>query len=1035
VEHSAATEAAGKPLELDFDLPRGVWIEGRITDQASGKGLAGRLQYYAKQSNPHHQRGIGSADERDRLRSNDDGSFRIVVLPGPGYLTFNANDHEKYPRATDIVKPDGGREKVTSSFMQTWPSIMMPQNHHVIAEINPAPDSQRVQLNLELDRGNTLVGRVVGPDGQPVSGIDYSGKRAEFASWDRATGDTFELLGYDTAKPRHVYVIHTDRNLAGHVSVQGEVGDDLIVQLQPAGRVKGRLVDKDGAPLGNCQLSEWHPSIQTDEDLERSLTHHTPPLPRNIAHSRTGRYETDEQGRFEISCLVPGVKYLARAFDRESMTPTRGRMPKFSGPLDIVIQVKPGEDKDLGDVRLTDEAEFTARNQSGEETSASQPAEKKSVPIETRNEIKIQGDVNGPNGQPAAAAHVAVIAIRAQQRRGGELGNRGAILAEATTDRNGRFDLNVADATPQTHQFSFLIARQEGAAVAWQLLDFDSAQTEFEFELAAEEIIRARLVDIDGQPAAGVRVGVRMIMKQGMRAADPNHMVGYEGDQVPDAWLPGAVSDDEGRITLHGIPAGFGAYLEIDGDDRFAQQDLMINTGQPEQRGERDATYRSLVKNMQPGEEAVLPLAPAQMFEGTVTYADTGEPAPHARLTIWASQQAQYGSMMSVAGKADDNGRYRISPRPGVRFGINAYPPDGTPYLVRQTPIDQGIRWKPSDQVRTVDVTLPRGVLVKGRIVEAGNGNPIAGAAIQYRPESANNPNTANDILTGWQAIQLSDDQGRFVLAVLPGPGHLLVHGQVGNYVLQEITDRELSSGKPGGQRYYAHAFEKLDLEAGAESLDVKIELEPGAIVTGEIVDADGLPVDNVTLLHQLNISPTSPHWRGHTQPTLGGQFEIGGLAASKEYLVHLLDAQRKLGATVTIRADEPNPRVVLQPCGSAVMRIVDDQGEPLPNLKTVDFFFIMRPGEYEFNLQAYRAGKIAADADFISNVDRLNYPDVADMRPDNEGRVHLPVLIPGATYRVIGARDGTSKAIKDFVATAGETINLGDLVVDAAEN
>jgi hypothetical protein len=422
------------------------------------------------------------------------------------------------------------------------------------------------------------------------------------------------------------------------------------------------------------------------------------------------------------------------------------------------------------------------------------------------------------------------------------------------------------------------------------------------------------------------------------------------------------------------------------------------------------------------------------MFEGTVTYADTGEPAPFARLTIWASQQEQYGSMISVAGQADGKGHYRISPRPGVRFGVNAYPPDGTPYLARQTPSDQRIRWEPDDHVRAVDVTLPRGVLVKGKIVEVGTGKPIAGAAIQYRPESANNPNTADDILTGWQAIQLADNQGRFAIAVLPGPGHLLVHGQVGNYVFQETTDRQLSSGKPGGQRYYAHAFEKLDLETGIESFDLTIELEPGATVTGEIVDADGLPADNVTVLHELNISPTSAYWRGHTRPTLGGRFEIGGLAAGEEYPVHILDAGRKLGATAIFRADESNPRVVLQPCGSAKMRLVNQLGNPVPNLQTVDAFFVMRPGAYEFDSDAMRSGKTAADADFISNVDRFNYPDVITTRSDDEGRIHLPVLIPGATYRITAKRDGESKAIKDFVAMAGETIDLGDLVVDAAD-
>ena len=64
-------------------------------------------------------------------------------------------------------------------------------------------------------------------------------------------------------------------------------------------------------------------------------------------------------------------------------------------------------------------------------------------------------------------------------------------------------------------------------------------------------------------------------------------------------------------------------------------------------KGRARRAYRSLVKNVKPGEEAVLVLAPAQIFTGTVRYEDTGEPAPHARLTILSAQQ-KYGGMIDL---------------------------------------------------------------------------------------------------------------------------------------------------------------------------------------------------------------------------------------------------------------------------------------------------------------------------------------------------------------------------------------------------
>ena len=65
-------------------------------------------------------------------------------------------------------------------------------------------------------------------------------------------------------------------------------------------------------------------------------------------------------------------------------------------------------------------------------------------------------------------------------------------------------------------------------------------------------------------------------------------------------------------------------FLKIAGTDRFAPQDLVLNSGAPEQRGDNDGTYRSLVKNIKPGEVATIPIAPAQFFVGVVRFADTG---------------------------------------------------------------------------------------------------------------------------------------------------------------------------------------------------------------------------------------------------------------------------------------------------------------------------------------------------------------------------------------------------------------------------
>ena len=89
------------------------------------------------------------------------------------------------------------------------------------------------------------------------------------------------------------------------------------------------------------------------------------------------------------------------------------------------------------------------------------------------------------------------------------------------------------------------------------------------------------------------------------------------------------------------------------------------------------------------------------------------------------SAQKKYGGMLETAGQADEHGRYRISPRPGTSFVIWAYPPDHTPYFLRQI---RFIPWEEAARSKVVDVTLPRGVLVKGKVVEQGCNSPDRGA-------------------------------------------------------------------------------------------------------------------------------------------------------------------------------------------------------------------------------------------------------------------------------------------------------------------
>ena len=429
--------------------------------------------------------------------------------------------------------------------------------------------------------------------------------------------------------------------------------------------------------------------------------------------------------------------------------------------------------------------------------------------------------------------------------------------------------------------------------------------------------------------------------------------VSYHGDDqhLPAAWLPPVTSDAAGRFQVVGVPAGRGVFLFTGVTERFAPQSIALNTGTPQQRGQRDATYRPLVKDVAPGDEVVLPLSPAQWFEGQVTYEDTGQPAPHARLTIWASQQEKFGSMYSLAGQADDRGALSHLSHAGRSFRRQRL---SARWHALSRPANAPFRGnsvagrRPGETGRHEVAARRAGARNRCR---SGLRHPVAGAAIQYVPEASNNPHVKDNVMTGWQGIQLSDSHGKFEIAILPGPGRLLVNGPHGQYVLQQISAEELDRGKPGGRRNYAHAIERIEPAVGADPIDLTVSLQPGATITGQMVDEQGAKIENALVISRLRMPSLSLDWRGMTPPTLGGNFELSGLAPDQEYPVHFLDPKQRLGATQIFRADSKPATVVLKPCGQASARFVDGEGKPVVDYDPI-FHIVVTPG---VNQQRFR--------------------------------------------------------------------------------
>jgi|GEM_PF-6903841 len=658
---------------------------------------------------------------------------------------------------------------------------------------------------------------------------------------------------------------------------------------------------------------------------------------------------------------------------------------------------------------------------------------KQDAPLATQS-ITVRGTITNHKGKPAAGAQITVYG---EFKPVDKLKPKSMLLGESVADQTGQYELSLPDNSSKDYARVYLIARTEQSGIRSRPMDLNEDQITLDLKLPIPDFTHIRFVDSEGRPAVHLPfrqmnftdypISGQIKPLSSRRKRPFNFQMPVTDTKV---WYYTRKTDEHGMLKLSFFELRNGITLNIPGTEKFAPQwiSLRLNTNLSEERGKNDKMYRDLVKNIEPGKDETIVLAPAQIFAGTVLLGDSGKPAANTRIKIWASQQAQFGSMVSIEGKTNAAGQFQLNPLPGVRFGIVAYPPPGTPYLTKEL---KDLRWSSEAALKNIEIKLDKVELVSGTVIDAATGKPLPDAAVQYYPERTNNKRLTDDVVTGWQSIQKTYGAGKFQIPVLPGPGTLLVHAAERNFILQETGSRELHWGKPGGSRTYAHAIQKINPADEKPGKSMKIELQPGKTVSGTLVDQSGNSVKHALMISRLKISPSSPDWwRGFPDEAHNGKFELQGLREGVEYPVFFLDRENQRGAAALISTNNPSPKIVLKPCGSATARFVDPNGKPIADQILCDLRLIATPGQPQFDLQATRRGEKLADEAKVANIDRVNYRLPSTYTTNENGELAFPALIPGGQYRYVKIVDGHPKVTHEFTVQPGERFDMGDIEV-----
>jgi hypothetical protein len=131
-----------------------------------------------------------------------------------------------------------------------------------------------------------------------------------------------------------VVIRHAEKNAGGSLVVTGGQPEPAVVRLQPCGEAIGRLVDGAGRPV--CRGGQ---SADVDVAFLKEFDQGWTPLSQGSSPEPIAA-----DGRFRFRGLVPGVKYLVDFQTDQSL--------RDAARTTLPLVVKPGEVKDLGDVRL-----------------------------------------------------------------------------------------------------------------------------------------------------------------------------------------------------------------------------------------------------------------------------------------------------------------------------------------------------------------------------------------------------------------------------------------------------------------------------------------------------------------------------------------------------------------------------------------------------------------------------------------------------------------------------------------------------------
>ena len=654
--------------------------------------------------------------------------------------------------------------------------------------------------------------------------------------------------------------------------------------------------------------------------------------------------------------------------------------------------------------------------------------EPKKKPLVQAERVEVRGRVLGPDGKTVASAKLHI------------LDGAGRRLApQESTNADGSFQFTL-DPPPISYHGRYVVATADGFGCGWSEVPAVQMEREHVLRLPADVPITGRVIDLEGKPVAGAKVGVHMIETTGPDKFDGflKAWTGTKDEHEQSIYMldqrlyenPGlaeifaATTGADGQFTIRGVGTDRVPSIVIEAPGKAVQPVRVVT-----RPGFKDGPAGRMYRMFAP--EAVFTLGPARHITGIVRDAKTKKPVAGVRVVAETrDDSAFFRRWVRVEAKTDKDGRYTLDRLPKVKNHIVLVDPAaGSGYLNYFAEVHDAEGFKPIH----LDVNLQPAVLVTGRITDKATGKPVR-ARVWYRPLQDNEfeDRTPGYTIEGhgpWANgdDQLTDADGVYRVNALPGPG--LLHVQAWDGTCPKLFPEARLDPKDGERGAYwapfkdmpgfvmfktggrgggygpgqLNAYRLIDVKPGDPTFTADFPLSPGVSRRLKLVDPDGKPLTNVDC-HGL--APM-----GDNELSTGAEVTAIALDPERPRKLMFRHLARNLTAIVDLAGNEPEPvEIKLVPRGAITGRVVDKDGKGVAGVAV------------EPSYQDHPIGTVL-------NTEKRDEKPGAAVKSDADGHFKFEGIPAGVKLHLIARRRGDDYwyTKEKMVLKPGQVLDIGD--------